>query len=460
MSIKPSIPKGTRDFLPTDFAKFSYVKNIIKEYFKIYGYVEIKTPSFEKTQTLSGKYGDDGEKLIFHILNSGEKLKKSNKSAFNSNNLLDFRNSISDKALRYDLTVPLARFVTQNQNEINFPFKRFQIENVWRADRPQHGRYQEFVQCDADVVGNIGPVAESEIINLVDDIFSSLKIKNLKLKINHREILNLISVYVEEADKFKQLTISFDKIDKIGVSGVIDELINDGFSESAVDKIKTLLSFSGTNAEKFEFLKNLFKNQSLSDSCLNDLKSTMDLVAKLKTIEIEFDFSLARGLGYYTGIIFELIPPNGLDTGSIAGGGRYDNLTNNFGLKNISGVGISLGIDRICHVLEILNLFPKKIFQSIDILVLNFGDSFLKDLIQHIQEWRKNNQKVLVYPSNQKLKKQMQYANHIQAKWVVFFGENEKNNDQLNFKNMITGKTISYKFNEFNISNFLNQEKC
>ena len=272
--------------------------------------------------------------------------------------------------------------------------------------------------------------------------------------------MRFVTLSVSDIDWASFFFNKIDKIDKIGVNGVIDELINDGFSESAVDKIKTLLSFSGTNDEKFEFLKNLFKNQSLSDSCFNDLKSTMDLVAKLKTIEIEFDFSLARGLGYYTGIIFELVTPNDLDIGSIAGGGRYDNLTNNFGLKNISGVGISLGIDRICHVLEILNLFPIKIFQSIDILVLNFGDSFLKDLIQHIQQWRKNNQKVLVYPSNQKLKKQMQYANHVQAKWVVFFGENEKNNDQLNFKNMITGKTISYKFNEFNISNFLNQEKC
>lgn len=441
MAQKPSIPKGTRDFLPLDYARKSYVLGVIRICFERYGFLPIETPAMEKSSSLQGKYGEEGDKLMFNVLNSGEKVKKADIAALQESKLGRFTQSISEKALRYDLTVPFARFVVQHQNELSFPFKRYQIQPVWRADRPQRGRFQEFTQCDADVVGPLSPVLEAECIQLFDDVFDGLSLKGATIRINHRGILAGIAQYLGEPERIIDFTIALDKLDKIGVQGVYEELKNKGFKSDSISKLEPLLSLSGTIEDQLDTLEKVLLSQPQAQAGIAHLRKVLSFVSPLQVSKLTFDLTLARGLNYYTGIIFEVAPPQAVTMGSIGAGGRYDNLTELFGLSGMNGLGISFGLDRICLVLEALDLFPKDLNQPLDVIVLNFGDAFIQHLLPHISKLRKAGLRVMVYPTDHKLKKQLQYANQLNTQHVILFGEEEQAKGVIAVKNMKLGST-------------------
>ncbi len=539
MAQKPSIPKGTRDFSPTEVAKRNYIFSTIRQVFETYGFQPIETPSFENSETLMGKYGDEGDRLIFKILNSGDYFKDIQKSVLdnfdfvtifyqifdslehvmykdsdvvyedyineiiasydeistsekkmlfdyfilkkkefiafyenvevldneeeledksylkenfieelvkpnidkilNSNKLTS---SISEKALRYDLTVPFARYVVQHQNEIEFPFKRYQMQPVWRADRPQKGRFREFYQCDADVVGSKGLWQEIEFVQLYDAVFSKLKLEGTTIKLNNRKILAGIAEIIGEADKLIDFTVALDKLDKIGAEGVTKEMLEKGISEAAIKKVQPLFSFNGTNVEKLNQLQVLLADSVEGTNGVNDLRFVIDNIEilGLQSAKLDIDVTLARGLNYYTGAIYEVSAPEGVQMGSIGGGGRYDDLTGIFGLKDMSGVGISFGLDRIYLVLEELNLFDAVELPKPKVLFVNFGDNEAAYCMKALVKLRENNIKSELYPDSAKMKKQMNYANRREIPFVVMVGSTEVENNSYTLKNMQTGE--------------------
>ena len=441
MAQKPAIPKGTRDFLPLEVARRNYIFDTIKQSFRNFGFLPIETPSFELSQTLMGKYGEEGDRLIFRILNSGEKQKKADLQALEEGNLARFANSLSEKALRYDLTVPFARFVVQHQNDLSFPFKRYQIQPVWRADRPQHGRYQEFYQCDADVVGSDSLLYEVDFVQLFDEVLTNLGLPAFTIHINNRKILSGIAEVSGESDRLIDITVALDKLDKIGEEGVIKELQEKGVAESSIEKIKPLLNLSGSTKERIEIMKNYLASSEIGLKGIEELVFVLDTVEKLgvERANIVFDVTLARGLNYYTGAIFE-VKADGVKMGSICGGGRYDDLTGLFGMPNMSGVGISFGADRIYDVLKELELFPKEVGQGFEVLFVNFGETEQAHCLPLVKDIRKNGISCEIYPTKAKMQKQMKYANDIQVKYVAIVGENEIENEIIQLKNMETGE--------------------
>ncbi len=449
MAQKPAIPKGTRDFLPVEVERRNYLFETIKSVFKKYGFGPIETPSFELSSTLMGKYGEEGDRLIFRILNSGDKMLKADTDALAEKNLPRFANSLAEKALRYDLTVPFARFVVQHQNDLTFPFKRYQIQPVWRADRPQHGRYQEFFQCDADVVGSDSLLHEVDLIFIFDEVLSKLKIPDFTIKINNRKILSGIAEISGEADKIIDITVAIDKLDKIGEEGVIKELTEKGVSDSAIDIIKPLFALNGDNNQCLKTMETMLAKSEMGLKGIEELRYVLDKVEMLGLSEakLEFDVTLARGLNYYTGAIFE-VAANGIKMGSICGGGRYDDLTGLFGMKGMSGVGISFGADRIYDVLNELNLFPEKLGQTLDVLFVNFGENEQDFCLPILKKLRENNVACEIYPSAAKMQKQMKYANDKNIPFVAIVGESELSSGNIQVKNMETGEQISLTQNE------------
>ena len=440
MAQKPSTPKGTRDFLPTEVAKRNYMFSIIKEVFRRYGYAPIETPSFELSTTLLGKYGDEGDRLIFRILNSGEKIRKADLDALAQNNLPRFANSLAEKALRYDLTVPFARFVVQHQNDLTFPFKRYQIQPVWRADRPQHGRYQEFTQCDVDVVGSDSLLYEVELIQIFDEVLTKLGLPGFSIQLNNRKILSGIAEVCGEAQRIVDMTVAIDKLDKIGEDGVISELVQKGFSALSIDKIKPLFAFEGSNEAKLKLMRTYLAESEIGQKGLDELTEVLEQIDDLglQNGQLVFDLTLARGLNYYTGAIFE-VKAHGVKMGSICGGGRYDDLTALFGLKGLSGVGISFGADRIYDVMSELDLFPKELDRTLDLLFVNFGAKEAKYVLKLLQQVRNIGLAAELYPSTAKLQKQLKYANDRNAGYVVMIGAEEAAAGMLSLKNMETG---------------------
>ena len=447
---KPSIPKGTRDFSPEELSKRNYIFQTIRKNFETFGFQSIETPSFENTETLMGKYGEEGDRLIFKILNSGDFLKDIPEATLLEKNSQKLTSQISEKALRYDLTVPFAHYVVQHQNEITFPFKRFQIQPVWRADRPQKGRFREFYQCDADVIGSNSLWQEIELIQLYDNVFTSLKIKGVKIKINHRKILSGFAEIIGQSDKLIDFTVALDKLDKIGKEKVEQEMLSKGISQTAIDKIQPIFSLNGSFLEKIDILKNLLASSEIGLQGLDDLLFIYEKInsIKLQVADLELDVTLARGLNYYTGSIFEVAPPQEIQLGSIGGGGRYDNLTSIFGLNNISGVGISFGLDRIFLVMEELGLFPSEINQTLDVLFVNLGEEEALKSFELAQKLRKKGFKTEVYPESSKLKKQLNYADKRNVKNVIIIGQEEFLKSEFTLKNMQTGQQETHNFTE------------
>ncbi|MGV6861190.1 MAG: histidine--tRNA ligase [Putridiphycobacter sp.] len=450
MSTKPSILKGTRDFLPKTMAKRNYIFSTIKKVFELYGYAPIETPTIEKTETLMGKYGEEGDRLIFRVLNSGDKLAKADTQALVENNLVRFANSISDKALRYDLTVPFARFVVQHQNDLTFPFKRYQIQPVWRADRPQKGRYREFYQCDVDVVGSESLLYEIELIQIFDEVLSQLGLTDFSIKFNNRKILTGIAEVCGQPEKLVDITVAIDKLDKIGKEGVIKELVDRGLSQEAIEKINPLFDFSGTNSEKIEKITTFLSESETGLKGVEELQFVLNRIENLglNKAQLDFEVTLARGLSYYTGAIFEVVP-NNVKIGSICGGGRYDNLTELFGLSGMSGVGVSFGADRIFDVMTELDLFPESLSSSIDVLFINFGEQEQDYALGLLNQLRKNNISSEIYPSSVKMKKQMKYANDKSIPFVVMIGTNEIETNTITYKDMHTGEQKSTSLEAF-----------
>ena len=440
---KPTIPKGTRDFLPQDVAKRNYIFDTIKSVFKMHGFAPIETPSFELSSTLMGKYGEEGDRLIFRILNSGEKMKRADLSALQEDNLPRFANSLSEKALRYDLTVPFARFVVQHQNELTFPFKRYQIQAVWRADRPQHGRYQEFFQCDADVVGSDSLLCELELIQIFDAVLSRFNLPGFTIKINNRKLLTGIVELIGESEKLVDIVVAIDKLDKIGKEGVITELENKGISNKAIVAIQPLFDLQGTNKEKLDKMATFLSESKIGLKGVEELISIFSLLDKIgfNQDKIEFDITLARGLNYYTGAIFEVLAHD-VKMGSICGGGRYDDLTGLFGLKDLSGVGISFGADRIYDILKELDLFPKYLTEGLTVLFVNFGEKETEIALKLAVSLRDKSIDCEVYPSPAKMQKQLKYANDRGVKFVAIVGEEEMKLGKIILKNMESGEQI------------------
>lgn len=441
MAQKPSIPKGTRDFSPTEVAKRNYIFSTIKDVFETYGFQPIETPSFENSSTLMGKYGEEGDRLIFKILNSGDYLRKVDESLLTGKSSLKITSKISEKALRYDLTVPFARYVVQHQNDIEFPFKRYQMQPVWRADRPQKGRFREFYQCDADVVGSKGLWQEVEFVQLYDAVFSKLKLVGTTIKLNNRKILAGIAEIIGAKDKLIDFTVALDKLDKIGAEGVTNEMIAKGITEEAIEKVKPLFSFNGSNQDKLNELQEMLADSEEGLQGVKDLRFVVDNIESLglQTANLDLDVTLARGLNYYTGAIYEVSAPEGVKMGSIGGGGRYDDLTGIFGLKNVSGVGISFGLDRIYLVLEELNLFDVVELPKPKVLFINLGNDEASFCMKALVELRNKKIKSELYPDNAKMKKQMNYANRREIPFVVIVGSNELENNNYTLKNMQTG---------------------
>ena len=433
MKANVQIPKGTRDFTSKIMFRRNYIFNKVKSCFERYGYAPIETPAMENIETLTGKYGDEGDRLIFKVLNSGDFLSKSNIDENTTSKSLS--KEIADKALRYDLTVPFARYVALNRNELSFPFKRYQMQNVWRADRPQKGRFREFYQCDADVIGSKSLLNEIELIQLCDDIFSELNVSNINILINNRKILSAMIDLMSASEIFNEFVIVLDKIDKIGVDNVKSELIKIGVSDEKIGILDTFLNSNNVNE-----LSNILKDSSIGMQGLSEMNYIFDKIEKLnlKNSILNFDVSLARGLNYYTGSIFE-VKSNDVEIGSIAGGGRYDDLTSIFGLDNVSGVGISFGIDRIFLVMDELNLFPEDIDISSRVLFVNFGEVESEFCLSLVKKLRDNNINSELYPSAEKIKKQMNYANNKGVQYVVMVGEDEMKSGKLSIKNMQTG---------------------
>ena len=438
---KPILPKGTRDFNSEELYKRNYIINIIKDNFLRFGFNPIETPSFERSETLLGKYGQEGERLIFKILKSGDFLKDTNVDEIKELKYSDLSPKIVDKVLRYDLTVPFARYVVQNQNNITIPFKRYQIQNVWRADRPQKGRFREFLQCDADVIGSKSLMQEIDFISLFDSVFSDLKLSGCQIKINTRKLLIAICDIFDCQDKFTALTNQLDKLDKLDNEVVKTNLIKAGFKQNVVNSIFDVIELSKNFTDNLELLKSYFKSSEIGTEGISDIEYIFKYFSKNNLIKSEliFDIGLARGIDYYTGVIFEVTPPKNISMGSIAGGGRYDDLTEIFGLKNMSGIGISFGLDRLFLIIEELNLFPETPINSVKVLILNFGNDFSYDLIQIANSLRKNNINTEFYPDSVSLKKQLNYANKNMIPYVLFYGEEEKENLYFNLKDMNSG---------------------
>ena len=435
---KPSIPKGTRDFTPLEMANRNYIFNTIKEVFRLYGFQQIETPAMENLSTLMGKYGEEGDKLLFKILNSGDFISGANDVELLERNSAKLTNKFSEKGLRYDLTVPFARFVVQHQNEISFPFKRYQIQPVWRADRPQKGRYREFYQCDVDVVGSDSLLNELELIQIVDEVYRRLNI-NVCLKINNRKILSGIAEIIGEAEKITDITVAIDKMDKIGLDKVNEEIASKGISAEAIAKLQPILKLNGSNSEKLNQLKTVLANSEVGMKGISELETIFGLCESMKVqTQIELDLTLARGLNYYTGAIFE-VKALDVEIGSITGGGRYDNLTGVFGLEGVSGVGISFGADRIYDVLNQLKLYPETSVEQTQILFVSFGDKELLYCLPWLNALRSKGVNSEIYPEPAKMKKQMTYADNKKIPFVAIVGETEMNADKVMLKNMKTG---------------------
>ena len=440
--MKPSIPKGTRDFSPTEVANRSYIINTIKRAFETFGFQPIETPSFENSSTLMGKYGEEGDRLIFKILNSGDYLSKADKKHLSEKDSIKLTPQISEKALRYDLTVPFARYVVQHQNEITFPFKRYQVQPVWRADRPQKGRSREFFQCDADVVGSQSLWQEVEFIQLYDTVFSQLGLLGTSVKINNRKILSGIAEVIGAQDKLIDFTVALDKLDKIGKEGVVTEMLSKGITEDAIEKVQPLFDFSGSNHNKLASLEALLQTSEEGTKGVEELRFVIDSVAALglQSASLEVDVTLARGLNYYTGAIFEVAAPDGVQMGSIGGGGRYDDLTGIFGLKDVSGVGISFGLDRIYLVLEELGLFQAVDLPTPKVVFLNFDATTDLLIMKAIKSLRENGIKCEFYPdlavSNKQQKKQWKYISNRSIEYVV----TKVDQDLFTVKNMFSNE--------------------
>ncbi|EFV05366.1 MAG: histidine--tRNA ligase [Prevotella salivae] len=439
MAQKPSIPKGTRDFGPEEMAKRNYIFNTIKDVYALYGFEQIETPAMETLQTLMGKYGEEGDKLLFKILNSGDYLNKISDEELNERNSLHLASKLCEKGLRYDLTVPFARYVVMHRDELQLPFKRYQIQPVWRADRPQKGRYREFYQCDADVVGSDSLLNEVELMQIVDTVFTKFGIR-IQIKINNRKILSGIAEVLDEADKIIDITVAIDKLEKIGLENVNAELKAGGITDEAIEKLQPILTMQGSNEDK---LKTIEKVLESSEVGLKGVEETRFILDTLNSVglnnEIQLDLTLARGLNYYTGAIFEV---KALDTpmGSITGGGRYDNLTGIFGMPGLSGVGISFGADRIYDVLNTLELYPKEMLSSTQVLFINFGEKETAYCLPFIAEIRKSGIRAEIFPDKAKMKRQMNYANAKNIPYVVFAGEDEIEKGKLMLKDMQSGE--------------------
>ena len=441
MAQKPSIPKGTRDFNPEEVAKRNYIFNVIKQQFEVFGFQPIETPSFENSDTLMGKYGEEGDRLIFKILNSGDYLSKVDENLYNQKDSNKITSSISEKALRYDLTVPFARYVVQHQNEIEFPFKRYQIQPVWRADRPQKGRFREFYQCDADVVGSTSLWQEVEFVQLYDAVFTALKLEGVTIKINNRKILSGIAEVIGAQDKLIDFTVALDKLDKIGEEKVKEEMLGKGIPQSGIEKLQPLFNLSGTFESQVSQLKSILSTSEEGKKGIEELEFIDKAITELglKTATLQLDVTLARGLNYYTGAIYEVSAPKGVDMGSIGGGGRYDDLTGIFGLKDVSGVGISFGLDRIYLVIESLNLFPETITNTVKALFINFGEAEAMASMKAVKALRENGVSAELFPDNKKTIKQFNYANKRNIPNVVLVGESELASNTFTLKNMSSG---------------------
>ena len=436
---KPSIPKGTRDFSPEEMAKRNYIFNTIREVYHLYGFQQIETPAMENLSTLMGKYGEEGDKLLFKILNSGDCFSGISCEELLEKNPVKFAAKACEKGLRYDLTVPFARFVVQHRNEISFPFKRYQIQPVWRADRPQKGRYREFYQCDGDVVGSDSLINEVELIQIMDEVFHRFGIR-VCIKMNNRKILSGIAEILGAADKIVDITVAIDKLDKIGLEKVNEELREKGLSEEAINKLQPVIMLSGTNREKIASLKNVLAASETGLKGIAEMEFILDRIEKLTLrAELELDLTLARGLNYYTGAIFE-VKALDVQIGSITGGGRYDNLTGVFGMEGVSGVGISFGADRIFDVLNQLDLYPKDALQTTQLLFVNFGEKEEAYLLPLVAQVRAAGIRTELYPESAKMKKQMGYADTKKIPYVAIVGETEMAEGKINVKNMITGE--------------------
>ena len=439
MAQKPSIPKGTRDFTSQEMANRNYIFNTIKDVFRLYGFQQIETPAMENLSTLMGKYGEEGDKLLFKILNSGDFMNGLTDDELLGRNSVKLTNKISEKGLRYDLTVPFARFVVQNRDKISFPFKRYQIQPVWRADRPQRGRYREFYQCDVDVVGSDSLLNELELIQIVDEVYRRLRI-NVVIKINNRKILSGIAEIIGEAEKITDITVAIDKMDKIGLEKVNEEIASKGISDEAIAKLQPILKLSGSNTEKLEQLKVVLAASEIGLKGVMELETIFTLCEAMKVeTKIDLDLTLARGLNYYTGAIFE-VKALDVEMGSITGGGRYDNLTGVFGMEGVSGVGISFGADRIYDVLNTLNLYPETSIEQTQILFVSFGDKELMYCLPWLSTLRSKGINAEIYPEPAKMKKQMSYADNKRIPFVAIVGETEMNEGKVMLKNMKTGE--------------------
>lgn len=435
---KPGIPKGTRDFSPVEMAKRNYIFNTIKEVYALYGFQQIETPAMESLQTLMGKYGEEGDKLLFRVLNSGDYMSKLSDEELQERNSLRLSSRICEKGLRYDLTVPFARYVVMHREELQLPFKRYQIQPVWRADRPQKGRYREFYQCDADVVGSDSLLNEVELMQIVDTVFTRLGVR-VQIKINNRKILSGIAEVIGEPEKIVDITVAIDKLDKIGLESVNDELHADGISDEAIEKLQPIIAMSGSNNDKLKTMSDVLAGSEIGMKGVEETRFILDTLKGTLDNEIEFDLTLARGLNYYTGAIFEV---KALDyaIGSITGGGRYDNLTGIFGMPGLSGVGISFGADRIYDVLNGLDLYPKEAVNGTRLLFINFGEKETAYCLPVVKACRAAGINTEMYPDKAKMKKQMGYANAKAIPFVVLAGDNEMADNKVTLKNMETGE--------------------
>lgn len=436
---KPSIPKGTRDFSPQEMAKRNYIFDTIKDVYKLFGFSQIETPAMENLSTLMGKYGEEGDKLLFKILNSGDFLSDCSDEELLARNANKLTSKVSEKGLRYDLTVPFARYVVMHRNEITFPFKRYQIQPVWRADRPQKGRYREFFQCDADVVGSDSLLNEVELVQIIDEVFNRFGIR-VCIKINNRKILSGIAEIIGESDKIVDITVAIDKMDKIGLDKVNEELRAKQLSEDAISKLQPIILLSGNNTEKLETLKNSLSASEIGMKGVAELEYILNKLSNLGIrSQVDLDLTLARGLNYYTGAIFE-VKALDVQIGSITGGGRYDNLTGIFGLPNVSGVGISFGADRIFDVLNQLNLYPEDSIKGTQVLFINFGEKELDYILPLVSRFRSRGVSIEIYSETSKMQKQMSYANTNKIPFVAIVGENEMKEQKIMLKNMQSGE--------------------
>lgn len=441
MTNKPSIPKGTRDFGPDEMAKRNYIFNTIKSIYALYGFQQIETPAMETLHTLMGKYGDEGDKLLFKILNSGDFLKSTTDEELLSRNPLKLQTKVSEKGLRYDLTVPFARYVVMHREELQMPFKRYQIQPVWRADRPQKGRYREFYQCDADIVGSDSLLNEVELMQIIDTVFTKFGIR-VQIKINNRKILTGIAEVIGEQEKIIQITTAIDKLDKIGLDAVNAELEKEGLLKTSIEKLQPIIQLSGSNDEKLNTIAEVLANSEIGLKGVEEVRFILNTLKQIELKnEIQLDLTLARGLNYYTGAIFE-VKALDVEIGSITGGGRYDNLTGIFGMPNLSGVGFSFGADRIYDVLNALDLYPKESISNTQLLFINFGEKETNYVLPFVTKARQANIRTELFPDSVKMKKQMAYANAKHIPFVVLAGDNEIEQGKVTLKNMTTGEQI------------------